>query len=390
MRKNKYLGLLGAASVLVSGKCPEKFINLASENGIKIWDIVQSSGNIKCKTDLSSLKKLEQFLQHTEFSLEVTAKSGVIPIAQFLVQRKFLLAGFFCFWLILFYLSGLVWQVDIEGLERVNKSTFVQYVETQGLHKWAKLKRLDLKAIEKQLPLQFPEIAWAAVERSGTRVLIRVVEKDYDPVQHGEVIDIVAEYDGIITEMMVLQGVSMAEAGMTVAEGDVLIAGYRENGKAVNAAGSIKAIVYFEGYGEAGLEEIKKEHTGQEETVRILQLGELSMPLTRKQPEFAHYDVAESVRYLRGKPGSPVRLVERRYREIKLTVLTYTPEQASALALKRAKLMAHQRVEEHADLLKTEVLDMTQETIFRFRVLLTAETRIGRERVQTRGENPFD
>lgn len=386
MSRGRFWGLLGWAEVWVKGRFPEKYINLASSAGMRLWDMKKTSDELRFKTDLSNLAKLEAISSSAGFEMEIQKKSGMLVVGKFLMKRKLLLAGFFCFWICLYLLSGLVWRIDLEGLENIDGAEIASFIDQHGLRKWARFQNLDLHELEELMALEYPQIAWIAIEKSGTRVTIRIVEKDYDPMQYGEVIDIVAEFDGIISEIVVLQGLPMVEPGMTVAKGDVLIAGYRDSDRLVNAAGSIKAIVFFEGYGEAAQEEIEKEYTGNEQLLKILELGKIQIPLSRQTPEYENYEIEESVRPLRGS-NLPVCLRINRLMEIKLTTISYSAQEAEDLAKNRALLRAHQQTHEHADILKIEVKDMSQDTsIYRFQVMLTVETRIGRDQVNSKGD----
>jgi len=280
----------------------------------------------------------------------------------------------------------MIWQIDIHGLEALDPIEVKEYTESLGLEKWARIGNLDLNDIEGQLYLRFPEIAWVAIEKSGTKVSIRIVEKEPDPLQFGEPIDIVAEYDGIISEMMVMQGIALVNPGMTVAKGDVLISGYREAERIINAAGYVKAVVHVEGYGEAAMVEIEKKYTGNEVLTKTLQIGSTNISLSRKEHGFDNYEIIEAVRPLRGNLNLPVRMIHRRYREIELITKEYSQEEAQELAKNRAMMIAHQQVGEHADILKTDIKDITIDSIFRYKVTITIETKIGQEKAQVRGD----
>lgn len=387
MSRRNFFGIIGRASVRVVGSSPERFINLALAAGVRLWDTEINGNELLFSTDLSSIKTLAEIQDKTGYNLEVHRESGPLVIIRLFWRRKILLVGFFCFWFILYYLAGLVWSLRVEGLALLDQNEVLGYVESRGLEKWASWRRLNLDAIENELYVQYPEIAWVAVERSGTHILIRIVEKEPDPLHLGEPIDIVAAYDGIISEMMVIQGQARVEPGMTVAKGDVLISGVRSGDTLVNAAGYIKAIIHVEGYGEAALEEVSKEFTGRIALINVLQLGDKSIFLNSRKHGFANYEIEESRRYLRGNSRLPVVLVQRRYREIELITKVYTPEEADELARSRAMRLAHQQVGEHADLLKTEIRNIGIDAIFRYKVTLTIETKIGRESQNIGGED---
>jgi similar to stage IV sporulation protein len=382
----RILGLLGYAQIRVTGRFPEKFINLASATGLRMWDTAISEGELIFKTDIYSLKSLWAIQHKTGCTIELQRQAGLLVISRFLLKRKFLLAGFFCFCLTLFILAGTVWSIEVEGIEELTQEQIMDSVEPLGLSRWVRYRTLDLNEIEEKLYIQYPQIAWIAIDRSGTKITIRVVEKDYDPLQFGKPIDIVAEYDGIISEMMVLQGMAMVEPGMTVAKGDVLISGCTSDDGIVNAAGSVKAIIYIEGYGEAALEEVERVATGVEKEVSFLHVGSVSIALSPREHGFVHFDVTENIRLIRGKI-LPIKLITLRYQELNLFIHYYTPEQAEELARERAMISAHSQVGEFSDVLKTEVKDITLENnIYRYKILLTIESNIGIEKVQTKGE----
>lgn len=376
-----------SADIRVRGECLERFINLAAAKGVRIWDTVITGQELWFKTDIGSLKKLEQIEANNSYAIEVHREPSIRLFSHFVLRRKILVLGFFCFCFVLLFYSGKIWRLEVQGLEDLNREEILEFVEPLGLYKGGNLRKLDLNEIEQQLYLHFPQIAWVAIERTGTRIAIRIVEKEYDPLQSGEPIDIVAQFDGIISEMMVLQGIPMVKPGMTVARGDVLISGYRDNGNLVNAAGSVKAIVYCEGFGEAALEEIERVATGRVKVVQLLQAGKIQLPLSPRKHGFETYLLRESRRYLLGRSNLPIIFREQEYIEIKLIRHSYTLEQAEELARERGMLMAHRQVEEHGDILKTEVRKVAQDdNLIRYWVIITMETRIGQEKVQTRGE----
>lgn len=383
MKGGKYSGLAGSAKVHIEGVYPEEFINQGANLGIKMWDIDASGKALVFATDFSSLKKIKKMQLDRGFSLDVLSETGFVVLLRRLVKRKFWLAGFFCFCLAIYYLSGLIWTIELNELEEINRAELTEYVRDFGLQKWGKIRGLDLDEIEQNLYLKFPQIAWVALDRKGTKISIRVVEKEYSPMQSGAIIDIVAEYDGIIFEMMVLKGIPKVEPGMTVAKGDVLIAGYMDGDNRINAAGSVKGKVFLEGYGEAALHEIEKSYTGRQQQVDILQLWGKDLPLSRK-PKYEYYEVEESSASIY---RSNIVFLRRLYSEISLSTKNFSPQEADELARLRALIAAHAQIEEQAAILSKEVEKISLgEGLFAYRVLLTVETNIGCERVQIRGE----
>ncbi|HOB34125.1 MAG: sporulation protein YqfD [Firmicutes bacterium] len=387
MKNGSMLAVLGTVEIEAGEISPEEFINRAREAGARLWNISAVGGKVQCKTDIFSYNRLVAVQKQTGCTLTVLKKSGLCVLARTVWLRKLLLVGFMGFWLTLYFLSGLVWHIRVEGARTLDEAEILEYVRSLGLEQWASIRDIDLNRMERELTLRFPEIAWVAVERQGTQITIRIVEREADPLQFGVPVDIVAENDGIIIEMKVIQGIPLVEPGMTVAKGDVLISGFKDEKGIVNAAGFVRALVYIEGYGEAAVEERVKVFTGNEFTARYLTLGNKKIALTRRNHRFARFEKVETRRFFRGNPRIPIGLLEQRYREVELQTVRHTPEEARELARERAMLRAHQQLGEHADLLETKVYDITADDVFRVKVVLTAETRIGRQKAQAKGEN---
>ncbi|HCX78114.1 MAG TPA: hypothetical protein DG577_01740, partial [Firmicutes bacterium] len=72
----------------------------------------------------------------------------------------------FCFCLAIYYLSGLVWTVELNGLEEINRAEVREYIRDLGVYKWGKIRDLNLNEIEQNLYVKFPQMAWVAVDRT--------------------------------------------------------------------------------------------------------------------------------------------------------------------------------------------------------------------------------
>lgn len=387
MKGEKYSKFIGWVKVLVAGIHPEEFINLAARSGLVTWNYRTTGKELSFITNYQGLKKLKMIQGEYRFSYTLLAERGIIPGVRRLWRRKFLLVGLFCFCLALYYLSGLVWVVKMDGLSTLDPAVVTEFLGEYGLKKWGKIRDLNLNAIEQNLYLKFPEIAWVAIDRKGAKISLRVVEKEFSPLEYGAVIDIVAAYDGIIFEMMVLKGIPQVEPGMTVAKGDVLITGSWEGENAINAAGSVQGKVFLLGEGEAATQENEKTYTGREKLVKILLAWGKEIPLSRK-PKFAQYEILDTSQALFGKD---VQLLHRKYTEITLEKKEYTPAAAADLARQRALVAVHSQLGEKAKILAKEIeVIPVNDAHFSCRVLLTAETSMGAERVRVKGDKIVD
>lgn len=373
--------ILGSNRVRVRGCFPEKFINLALAHGIRMWNIRIYADGLRFETDNFSYKRLWGIHHSTGCQMVSEGRRGLWEVLRTLKRRKVLLAGFFCFWLVLWYMGGMIWSVQIEGIEHLEIGPVREHLEEQGVRLHARYGRLDFREIEQEMYIEFPEIAWVAIDRRGTYVKIRIVEKEPDPIQGDTPIDIIAAYDGIITDILVLQGNALVERGMTVIKGDRLISGFKGEHGLVNAAGTVRGLSWFEGYGECSLEEVTYQLTGQQVQVSYLWLGGRLIRFRGRIPNYNYYDISENNKPSSLFPG--LTIVTRVYHETEQIVTYYTPEEASEVATERAMRMAHQQFPENSDIITSDVsrIPLRGEGIIRIRVRFEVKLELGTENI---------
>lgn len=133
----------------------------------------------------------------------------------------------------------------------------------------------------------FPQVTWTSGRLDGVRLLIELKENDMpvpeetsaDP-KTGR--DLVSQYDGVITEMIVRSGVPKVTTGSEVAKGDILVEGripiYAEDGTVREYRPVVRTPIsewtyrYFRGISAGGL--YPKKYTGREKTYYFLHFGD--------------------------------------------------------------------------------------------------------------------
>ena len=97
-----------------------------------------------------------------------------------------------------------------------------------------RVSQVDCAGIARDIRREYEEIIWVSASLEGTRLLIRVKENETGLSQEGknqqsreetEPVDLVAKEDGVITSMIVREGVAQVEEGQEVKKGDVLVSG---------------------------------------------------------------------------------------------------------------------------------------------------------------------
>lgn len=130
-----------------------------------------------------------------------------------LQRRKAFLAGLVLtvmFWIVS---SMFVWDIQISGNCVITDDMIFQFLEQEGIQMGMRKSKLDIGELEKQIRRQFPQVTWTSGRLMGTRLLLELKENDApipEDTQGADAIigrDLVAEYDGVITDMIVRSGI---------------------------------------------------------------------------------------------------------------------------------------------------------------------------------------
>lgn len=149
--------------------------------------------------------------------------------------------------LIFLFSSARVWDVRIEGNERLTDREIENYLSAQGFSVGALWRKVDKNKLENAILSENKDVAWISVNRRGTVAYVRIAESENVGIQAEDgpmYSNLVAERDGVIEEIIVESGVAAVKVGDVVRAGDVLISGVVENEKGTSfcrARGSVRA-----------------------------------------------------------------------------------------------------------------------------------------------------
>ncbi len=204
---------------------------------------------------------------------------------------------------------------------------------------------LDIEAMEKEIRRAFPQITWTSAKLSGTKLLIEVKENDAPIIQteaeQEEASNLVTEYDGKITAIIVREGVPKVKIGDEVTKGTVLVEG---SVPIFNEDTTIRGYQYVEADADIVLEHIRnfgatlpfdyvaKEYTGRTRERYYLRVGNQELRMPEDRP-FLTYDsvIRESRPLVFDKLSIPIYFGCYTHREYQNTEHEYTLDQAREL-----------------------------------------------------------
>jgi similar to stage IV sporulation protein len=392
-----YHYLIGYYKLRIKGWNLEKLINIAVSRGVNIWDVQRDRDGLVLNTSTYSYIQLKEISKTIDCLLEIEGKYGLPFFLARLRRRKILLVGPILFIIIIYILSSFIWSIEVNGVETIPTAEVLTAAKEAGLKVGVWKSDLELRQIERSLMTKLDKTAWVGIEIKGTKAFIKIVEKVVIPPEDPRPSHIIADKDGIITEVIVLEGKQLVKKGQTVKKGDILISGLMEDHitetseeenyliprqRMVKAKGIIKARVWYEAYAESPLIKYTEQRTGKELKITGLKIGDkLIITQHKKEVPFRYFQKEEYVKRITfwRNLNLPVEAIITTYYEV-----NRIPEQIERdTALLDAKNLAlnivREQISQEAKIIEqkyTEILT-SDPNLVRVRLLVEVEEELG-------------
>lgn len=334
--------LRGNVRVRVECPFPERLVNICAQNDIEFWDLQrQSTTTVHITMHIAGYRKLRSLADSAGFEISQVQKSGVPFFIWKIRKRYFLLAGMFFMFAAVWIMSLFVWEIDVIGNDEVSTQQILEALDDVGVGIGAFGPAIKSEVISNDIILKLPELAWIAVNVSGSHADVLVRERipkppiidEYAPTM------VYAMKSGIITKMSVLEGVRVLTEGNTVQAGDVIVSGIMDSiasGKrTVHAMAEVNARTWYEMSSQMVLDTAKKEYTGESETKTAIIIAGFRINLYFNGGiSFADYDKITTHKTLSLPTGNmlPITIVREKYTE-------YSPAAAQMSILSAAELL---------------------------------------------------
>lgn len=239
------------------GLNPEKIINYAIRQGIKLWGIRRASPEIIiCKVAAGDFKYFRTLVKKTGCRGKILARLGLPFFYRQLQRRRGWLCGAAAFFSALYILASFVWVIQVEGVDRIPAAQVIADLHELGLYPGTPRGTIEEKRnwLIRELKIRYPQTVFISVELKGIVARVKLVEKELPPATQKETGNLYAVKDGLVKEIVVLEGTPQIKEGDTVSRGDLLILGKKVLRKLdgsivtneVKAAGVVKARVWYE------------------------------------------------------------------------------------------------------------------------------------------------
>ena len=219
--------LRGQVTVEVESAAPERVLNLCAAHGIPFWGLTWLSElRLRAAIDRAELPRLREVLTRTDAVLTVVRTEGAPEVWRQYRRRYVLLAAAAVLAAVLALGSTHIWDFQVTGNDTVPTETILRTLEKYGVALGAR-SRIDQEALRNQVLLELPDVVWLTVNMRGCTAHVQVVERQRPPHLYadGEIANVVAARDGLVTRIQALDGQAQVMAGTTVTAGQVLISG---------------------------------------------------------------------------------------------------------------------------------------------------------------------
>ena len=339
----------GYVQIRLTGYAPERFLNLCGKNDILIWDLKATEDGYEFKISRKGFKMLRPILKKTKTKVKILEKRGIPVYLHKYRKRKVFALGFLFFFIMLIYVSGFVWNIEVRGNSYLSEETILAFLEEENASFGTKIKQIDCAKLEETLRSDYPEVIWTSIKIYGTKMTVDIQESlladtIYEPTSD-EACDIVAAKDGIITSMITRQGTPLVTVGSVVKSGDCLVSGAIEirndNGEIVDylyecADADVTAQVQLAYCDYISVLYQEKQYDGAIEKNYILQIGDIIIKNPfQAEPDGLYEATVEDVQFCFGNNFYlPVFFKEIVYRPYTLLQKEYTKEEIQEIAKK--------------------------------------------------------
>ena len=333
------LFLRGYYEVAVSGYGTERFINLCKIKGIYLWDVKNRHHKLVIKIAESDYLNLDEILYKTGVKVDILKKYGLPFLFIGKKKRIFALISILSVLVLIFVTNLFVWKINYEGYYTLSLEQLEDFLYSNHVKEGVLKSGIEYEILEEKLRKEFPVIKWCSVALTGNTLYIKIEENSLlkeETVAGMEFLysDIVAENAGVVTDVMVRNGLSMVKIGDKVEKGQILITGAVP---VYDDALEIKNMHYYDADAEVLIETqfsyvdslddvfLEKEYTGRSFKTSFIKVNEKEIDCFHKN-NYAYYDVRSDTKQmvLFGRIKTPVYYGTKEVKEYYLSERKYT------------------------------------------------------------------
>ena len=232
----------GYLRIRVSGFSPERFLNACCHRGIHLWGLHPVKGAYEMFLTISGFRRLKPVIKKTGTTVRITGRYGLPFFLHRYRRRKIFFVGACMSVCMIYFLSLFIWNIDIRGNYTRTDETLLRFLETRHVEHGMRIANVDCGRIVKDIRKEYDDIIWVSASVEGSRLIIQIKENEdsfenkadledenkQEEADGQDGINLVADQDCVITEMITRKGTPSVHVGDEVKKGDLLVSGIVE------------------------------------------------------------------------------------------------------------------------------------------------------------------
>lgn len=321
----------------IKGLNQERLFNNLSQK-FEIFEINRLEKN-RCtfKVKYFDGPKVKKILLGEGYEILTHKKAGFLNQMAIFCTSYGLIAGIAISVLIYAVQSPYIQKIEVWGVE--NSAEIAQYVESNLPSK--NKNRINVADIEHMINYNFDNISFVSGAIVGQSLVINVKNEIVPPEMESEFAPIVAEYDGVITDISLIQGTLRVQVGDIVQKGQILVEGYVINSSGESFNIQPKATIYMDIWveGEATHfdEQIVTYRTGAKVTHVSVTLFGAEFYTNGVECTFEQYESERAVQNLSHNNLLPFKVIKTTYYELQSQTIVSTFDEKREQVIEQAR-----------------------------------------------------
>jgi similar to stage IV sporulation protein len=210
----------------------EEFIDELVKSDYSVSNISSQSGIYTVRVTPGSYPAIARKAGEYRVKTRVVRRSGIYFTLRRYRKRIGILLGILSFFAIIVLLSNFVWSVRITGVNEVSRWQISEQLSKSGIRPGVHIASFNANLAEIELTLAIEEIAWVSIERTGSRVNVKVserLENDKDTIPITQPCNVVASHSGQLIRAEVYRGELLYEIGSGINAGGIVVSGITDD-----------------------------------------------------------------------------------------------------------------------------------------------------------------
>ena len=223
--------LRGYVRFTVRGRYPERFINIALHNRLRLWSVERRDGEMTACMYMRDYRDIRRYARKSGVCLRVRDRKGLPMLLRRYSDRTGLIFGAAAFVITVFFMSLFIWSIDITGLDTISESEMRSLLRENGVSVGAFRPMIDDTGVSRSIMLSDRRVGWMAVNITGSYVSVEIKEESPSPEVESivEPCNVKARRDGRIIRIDAEQGRTTLKEGSGVVTGQVVVSGVMDD-----------------------------------------------------------------------------------------------------------------------------------------------------------------